>query len=42
MIDSGTPVLVLNRTTYTSENRIIEVLTSKGRADKFSYKTDIR
>ncbi len=38
----GTPVLVLNRTTYTRENRIIEVRTSKGRADKFSYKTEIR
>lgn len=38
----GTPVLVLNRTTYTRDNRIIEVRTSKGRADKFSYKTEIR
>lgn len=38
----GTPVLVLNRTTYTTGNRIIEVRTSKGRADKFSYKTEIR
>ncbi|MCP3867112.1 MAG: GntR family transcriptional regulator [Gammaproteobacteria bacterium] len=37
-----TPVLVLNRTTYTSDNRIIEIRTSKGRADKFSYKTEVR
>lgn len=41
-IEPGSPVLVLNRTTYTTENRIIEVRTSKGRADKFSYKTEIR
>lgn len=41
-IDPGTPVLVLNRTTYTRDNQIIEVRTSKGRADKFSYKTEIR
>ena len=41
-IAQGTPVLVLNRTTYTKANRIIEVRTSKGRADKFSYKTEIR
>lgn len=41
-IEPGTPVLVLNRMTYTTENRIVEVRTSKGRADKFSYKTEIR
>ncbi len=41
-ISPGTPVLVLNRTTYTTENRIIEVRTSKGRADRFSYNTEIR
>jgi len=41
-IAAGTPVLVLNRTTYTRRNRIVEVRTSKGRADKFSYKTEIR
>ena len=41
-IDPGTPVLVLSRTTYTTKNRIIEVRTSKGRADKFSYKAEIR
>ncbi len=41
-IEPGSPVLVLNRTTYTTENRIIEVRTSKGRADRFSYKTEIR
>lgn len=41
-ISPGTPVLVLNRTTYTRDNQIIEVRTSKGRADKFSYNTEIR
>jgi GntR family transcriptional regulator len=41
-IEPGTPVLVLNRTTYTKENSIIEARTSKGRADKFSYRTEIR
>ena len=41
-ISPGTPVLVLNRTTYTRDNQIIEVRTSKGRADRFSYKTEIR
>lgn len=41
-IEPGAPVLVLNRTTYTTENRVIEVRTSKGRADKFSYTTEIR
>lgn len=30
-IAPGIPVLVLNRTTYTKANRIIEVRTSKGR-----------
>ncbi len=41
-INPGNPVLVLNRTTYTRDNKIIEVRTSKGRADKFSYKAEIR
>lgn len=38
----ATPVVVLKRITYTIENRIIEVRTTKGRADKFSYRTEIR
>lgn len=41
-IAPGDPVLILNRTTYTTGNRIVEARTSKGRADKFSYKTEIR
>jgi GntR family transcriptional regulator len=41
-IAPGAPVLVLNRETYTSNNRVIEIRVSKGRADRFSYKTEIR
>ena len=41
-IEPGAPVLVLNRETYTSNNRVIEIRVSKGRADRFSYKTEIR
>jgi GntR family transcriptional regulator len=41
-IAQGEPVLILNRTTYTTGNQIVEVRTAKGRADKFSYKTEIR
>ena len=40
-IPAGTPVLVLHRMTYTTGNRIIEIRISKGRSDKFSYKTEI-
>lgn len=41
-IAKGTPVVVLKRTTYTQGDRIVEVRTTKGRADRFSYKTEIR
>lgn len=41
-IEPGTPVVVLKRTTYTTGNRVVEIRTTKGRADKFSYKTEIR
>jgi GntR family transcriptional regulator len=41
-IRAGEPVLVLNRLTYTTDNRVVEIRESKGRADKFSYKTEIR
>lgn len=40
-IAPGTPVLVLHRVTFTTDNRIIELRVSKGRSDKFSYKTEI-
>ena len=40
-IDIASPVLVLNRTTYTRNNQIIEIRTTKGRGDMFSYKTEI-
>jgi GntR family transcriptional regulator len=41
-VEPGTPVVVLRRVTYTSGDRIVEVRTTKGRADRFSYKTEIR
>lgn len=41
-IEPGTPVVVLKRVTYTTGDRIVEVRTTKGRADRFSYKTEIR
>ena len=39
-IDS--PIVVLNRSTYTIGDNIVEVRTTKGRADQFSYKREIR
>ncbi len=41
-IDADTPVVVLNRNTYTINDKIVEVRTTKGRADQFSYKREIR
>ncbi len=41
-IPVSTPILVLHRITYTTDNRIIEIRITKGRSDKFSYKTEIR
>lgn len=41
-VKPGTPVVVLKRVTYTTGDRIVEVRTTKGRADRFSYKTEIR
>lgn len=41
-LEPGTPVVVLKRVTYTRDDRIVEVRTTKGRADRFSYKTEIR
>jgi len=40
-IEVNAPVLVLNRTTYTRDNQVIEIRTTKGRGDMFSYKTEI-
>ncbi|MDX1513872.1 MAG: GntR family transcriptional regulator [Gammaproteobacteria bacterium] len=36
------PLLVLTRTTFTSGNRPIEHRQTRGRADRFSYRTEIR
>ena len=41
-IQPGAPVVVLKRVTRTTDDRIIEVRTTKGRADSFSYKAEIR
>lgn len=41
-IGIGEPVVVLNRLTYSTGDKVIEVRTSKGRADMFSYKREIR
>ncbi len=40
-IDTSSPVLVLNRRTFTRNNQVIEIRTTKGRGDMFSYKTEI-
>ena len=40
-IEVNSPVLVLNRITYTRDNQIIEIRTTKGRGDKFSYRAEI-
>jgi GntR family transcriptional regulator len=40
-IEVNAPVLVLNRTTYTRDNQTIEIRTTKGRGDMFSYRTEI-
>lgn len=41
-IARGAPVIIIRRVAYTRDNRVVEVRTTKGRADRFSYKTEIR
>ena len=41
-INPGDPLVILLRTTYASNNRIIEFRVTRGRADRFSYKAEIR
>ncbi|MFT5258761.1 MAG: GntR family transcriptional regulator [Saprospiraceae bacterium] len=41
-IEVNSPLVVLNRTTYTVNDKIVEVRTTKGRADRFSYRREIR
>jgi len=41
-VDLGAPLVVLNRLTYTQKNRPIEFRITRGRADSFSYRTEIR
>ena len=41
-VKRDSPIVVLNRSTYTIGDKIVEVRTTKGRADQFSYKREIR
>ena len=41
-VKEESPIVVLNRSTYTLSDKIVEVRTTKGRADQFSYKREIR
>ena len=41
-INTGDPVVVLRRHTYTVNEKLIEYRITRGRADLFSYKTEIR
>ena len=41
-IEPRSPVVVLKRSTYTVNEKIVEVRTTKGRAEQFSYKREIR
>ena len=41
-IETGAAVVVLHRLTYTSNNRPIEFRVTRGRADRFSYRSEIR
>jgi GntR family transcriptional regulator len=41
-VEARSPVVVLKRSTYTVNDKIVEVRTTKGRADQFSYKREIR
>lgn len=41
-INPGDPLVVLFRTTHANDDRIIEYRVTRGRPDRFSYKTEIR
>jgi GntR family transcriptional regulator len=41
-IKADSPVVVLNRSTFTVGDKIVEVRTTRGRADQFSYQREIR
>lgn len=41
-IEPGAPLLVLKRLTYTTKAQPIEFRVTRGRGDRFSYKTEIR
>lgn len=41
-ISAGDPLVVLHRVTHATNDRIIEYRVTRGRPDRFSYKTEIR
>lgn len=41
-ISAGDPLVVLLRVTYASDDKIVEYRVTRGRPDRFSYKTEIR
>ncbi len=41
-VKKDSPIVVLNRSTFTIADKIVEIRTTKGRADQFSYKREIR
>ncbi len=41
-IQEGDPLVVLYRTTHATNDRIIEYRVTRGRPDRFTYKTEIR
>ena len=41
-VKAGSPLVVLHRLTHASNDRLIEYRVTHGRADRFSYKTEIR
>ncbi len=41
-VGEGAPVVVLRRHTFTTNDKLIEYRETRGRADLFSYKTEIR
>lgn len=41
-VQPGVPLVVLHRLTHASNDRLIEYRVTHGRADRFSYKTEIR
>lgn len=41
-LDKGSPLVVLRRITHACKDKVIEFRVTRGRPDRFSYKTEIR